>query len=175
MSDPSEPDTGDRAGISDQRRVCAVCGRILNSYLSPAGCQSWLHTFADLPEDHPAVPVRLSDGVTAQPRCDFCSDEHPTWEVPARSFVVPGLTSGPVDNASHGNWSACDRCAELIRRNQWTALRRRALAAWSDSAAAAGTGSGPTAGIDQQLAQLYRLLRRNITGPPRRSQPPTNS
>ena len=154
-------------GDDEQRRVCAVCGRILNVYVSPEGSRSWLHTYADLPEDHPAVPVDLGDGIHPRPRCDFCDSEQPTWELPARSFILPGLSSGPVEDASHGNWAACDRCAQLIERNQWTALRRRALAAWSGRA----DDSTQRAAVDRQLAQLYRQLRRNITGPAHRSPP----
>lgn len=162
-----------------QRRACAVCGRILNVYISPEGHRSWLHTYADLPDDHPAVPVNLGDGIHLRPRCD---SEQPTWELPARSFLLPGLSlpgpslpglsppgpsSGPVENASHGNWAACDCCADLIDGNQWTALRRRALTAWS------GRVDDPTqhARVDRQLGQLYRQLRRHITGPAYRSPP----
>jgi hypothetical protein len=139
MSGPSSTGTNsagesaDNNGADDERQVCAVCGRILNLYVSAEGERSWLHTFADLPEDHPAVPVGTDEGIVPQPRCDFCSAEDPTWELPSCSFVVPGLTLGPVDNGSHGDWSACDSCAQLISRNQWTALRRRALTAWSQS------------------------------------------
>lgn len=154
-------------GDDERRRVCAVCGRILNVYVSPEGRRAWLHTYADLPEDHPAVPVDLGDGIHPRPRCDFCDSEQPTWELPARSFILPGLSSGPVEDASHGNWTACDRCAQLIDRNQWNALRRRALAAWCDRA------DDPTqqTAVDRQLGQLYRQLRRNITGPAHRSPP----
>ena len=175
MSDPSGPSSNDNgedgaegSGVGDAPQVCAVCGRILNAYVSSEGERSWLHTFADLPEDHPAVPVGTGEGIIPQPRCDFCSAEDPAWELPARSFVIPGLTLGPVDNGSHGSWSACDRCAQLIDRNQWTALRRRALAAWSDSATGQDTDPDrdvAEADLDRQLAQLYRLLRRNVTGP----------
>ena len=165
-------------GDDGRRRVCAVCGRILNVYVSPEGRRSWLHTYADLPEDHPAVPVDLGDGIHPRPRCDFCDSEQPTWELPARSFILPGpilpmslpgTSSGPVENASHGNWAACDHCAHLIDRNQWTALRRRALAAWSDR-----DDSTQRAAVDRQLGQLYRQLRRHITGPAHRSPPDTN-
>ena len=154
-------------GDDERRRVCAVCGRILNVYVSPEGRRAWLHTYADLPEDHPAVPVDLGDGIHPRPRCDFCDSEQPTWELPARSFILPGLSSGPVEDASHGNWAACDRCAQMIDRNQWNALRRRALAAWSDRA------DDPTqqTAVERQLGQLYRQLRRNITGPAHRSPP----
>jgi hypothetical protein len=173
VSNPPSPSTDDNDAddVADERRVCAVCGRILNAYVSPEGERSWLHTFADLPEDHPAVPVGLSDGIIALPRCDFCSAEDPAWELPARSFVIPGLTLGPVGNGSHGNWSACATCAQLIDRNQWTALRRRALAAWSDSTTGEDTGADGEADVDRQLSQLYRLLRRNVTGPLRRCRP----
>ena len=173
MSDPFSPSTDDNAedGVGGERQVCAVCGRILNAYVSPEGERSWLHIFADLPEDHPAIPVGLSDGIVPQSRCDFCSAEDPAWELPARSFVIPGLTLGPVDNGSNGNWSACDSCAQLIDRNQWTALRRRALAAWLDSTADRDTGADGGADVDRQLSQLYRLLRSNLTGPLRRFRP----
>ena len=144
-------------GRTDEQRVCAVCGRILNSYVPTQGERSWLHTFADLPEDHPAVPVRAAEGITPRPRCDFCSAEDPTWRLPVRSFVLPGLTAAPVDNGSHGHWAACDTCARLIDGNQWNALRRRALRDW--------TASSTYPDIDRQLAATYRLLRKNITGP----------
>lgn len=168
-------------GDDEQRRACAVCGRILNVYVSPEGRRAWLHTYADLPEDHPAVPVDLGDGISPRPRCDFCDSEQPTWELPARSFILPGLSSapvdssgpvdscGPVDNASHGAWAACDSCAHLIDRNQWTALRHRALTAWSKAV----DDPAQQAVVDRQLGRLYRQLRRNITGPARRPQPDT--
>lgn len=177
VSDPSNPRHSDNRDSTDdgadgERRDCAVCGRILNAYVSPEGERSWLHTFADLPEDHPAVPVGTGE-IIPQPRCDFCSAEHPTWELPARSFVIPDLTLGQVENGSHGNWAACDSCAQLIGRDQWTALRRRALTAWSDpTMRTRSTGSAVAGDVDRQLSQLYRLLRRNITGPLRLLRPP---
>ncbi len=181
-------------GGDERRRACAVCGRILNLYVSPEGQRSWLHTYADLPEDHPAVPVDLGDGIHTRPRCDFCDSEQPTWELPARSFTLPGLTlpgptmpgptmpgptlaspdlgliSGPVENASHDNWAACDRCAYLVEGHQWTALRRRALTAWLHHV----DDPAQQAAMDRRLGQLYRQLRRHITGPVRRVQPDTH-
>lgn len=193
MSDPLQPGAGPGHGSGsgpgsgslggeEDRKVCAVCGRILNSYDPPEGDRSWLHTFADLPEDHPAVPVPVGAEIIARTRCDFCNDDNPAWEIPATSFIIPGLTVELADitagNGSRGNWAACDPCAQLIARNEWTALRRRVLTAASAHTTGGADGNstghstdGSTGGVDGQLARLYRLLRRHITGPPRQSTP----
>ena len=83
-------------GVGEERQVCAVCGRILNAYVSPEGKRSWLHTFADLPEDHPAVPVGPGEGIIPQPRCDFCSAKDPAWELarPLLCHPRPHLRAG---------------------------------------------------------------------------------
>ena len=127
--------------------VCAVCARVLN-HDSVLG---WVHALQDQPEDHPAVPVERSE-IHVRGRCDFCSDENPSWSVPARDF---DYFNG---RGSHGDWAACDTCAQDITRNDWNSVLRRAVAlAPVDDKAVYQAG----------LKMLYGRLRKNITGLPR--------
>lgn len=141
-------------GPTDQR-ACAICGRVLD-YTSGKG---WAHTFQDMMhEDHIAVPVTL-DQISVIGRCDFCNEDFPAWEVPARDF--PTL----IGTMSSGAWAACDIDADLIRHNRWDALLRRI------APLAAKKNNVPPELIRATIAPLYNRLRKNITGPVRR---PTN-
>lgn len=103
----------------NNQRVCAVCGRVLD-YVSGAG---WRHTLTDLEnEDHPAVPVALTD-IAPVFRCDFCSVDDPAWSIPVESFEVsPG-------HGSDADWAACDVCVQFVRRRSWRQLADRASSA----------------------------------------------
>lgn len=134
-------------------RVCAVCGRVLDFY-DGEDTRSWLHSLQDrVPEDHPAVPVPLSDTEMIG-RCDFCNVDFPRWVVPARSFeVLPGAMS-------NGDWAACDTCCEMISNRRWESIIRRA----ADHSAYREVMS--QAAVRASLATLYSRLKRNITGEP---------
>ena len=140
-------------------RVCAVCARVLDRVERAGDTVGWQHTAADLPADHPAVPVEPGEVHTAL-RCDFCLAEHPGWEIPARAFDY----AGAPDAGSDGDWSACDICAELVRRHRWTALRQRAVAAFVQRHPLPVADTGP---VGRALGRLYRQLRENMLGPPR--------
>ena len=57
--------------------------------------------------------------------CDFCTEPHPTWGYPAKSFELDvGL---PVGLVSEGGWAACDVCHDLIEADKRDALLARAL------------------------------------------------
>jgi hypothetical protein len=58
--------------------------------------------------------------------CDFCSSDKPAWEYPAADCIV-SPPEDPVPHQSIGGWLACDECAALIQRNEWTKLARRSL------------------------------------------------
>jgi hypothetical protein len=57
--------------------------------------------------------------------CDFCSDPHPVVNEAARDFDV---NPGPVGR-SIGAWGACQTCHELIARDDWAGLEKRAFEA----------------------------------------------
>lgn len=120
--------------------------------------RGWLHGVAD-PEgyDHPAVPVEDTE-VVVRDRCDFCFVDGTEWVIPARSFETPVPGSG-----SEGDWAACDDCATCILRNDWNGLLRRVLASWEER-----HGQPMDEPVVQALRVMYRQLRKNITGPPRR-------
>lgn len=130
----------------DNAQVCAVCARVLN-FDSAFG---WAHAYQDQPEDHPAVPVDCSE-VHVQGRCDFCSEEEPTWVVPAKDFEY---FSG---HGSHGDWAACRTCAHAIARHDWDTVLSRAEAL---------VPANDRADFRAGLKLLYSKLRVNLTGPP---------
>jgi hypothetical protein len=143
-------------GPEAPRRVCAVCARVLAA-AEVDGRWLYDHEPIDSPADHPAIPVEANQ-VEARGRCDFCGDDNPQWMIPARSFRMDGLPS-----VSNGAWAACDRCATLIRRDQWSALRQRSLdVMWR---------TGRLRGLDRHrvgasLDVLWSQLRLHILGPP---------
>jgi hypothetical protein len=127
--------------------VCETCGRVLDRHP-----QGWVHSVGDAEVGHDPVPVPQSQALVVAGRCDFCYADYPPWVVPAREFaVMPG-------HMSSGDWAACDECAALIERDQWSALVRRARAGWE-----ARHGPMDPAAV-ANLPRMYRLLRRHITG-----------
>lgn len=144
-----------------EARACAVCARVLDRVVAPdrVTTTGYKHSDADLPEDHPAVPVPYA-AVNLRGRCDFCFVEHPTWQIPARRFDYDSIP----DAGSADNWAACDTCAGYIAADRWTALRRYVLARYV-------SGEAPSknmtiAELDTALGRLWRQLRQNITGAP---------
>jgi hypothetical protein len=138
------------------RRVCAICARVLAA-VQLDGRWRYDHEPIDTPADHPAIPVPAHQ-IEPRGRCDYCTDDDPQWTIPARSFLVNG-----VPGFSSGSWAACDRCATLIRRDDWTSLRQRALTVmWN---------AGHLRGLDARrvgagLDALWSQLRPHILGPP---------
>jgi hypothetical protein len=128
--------------------ICAVCLRALDRRTDAFGVR-WLHTSLD-PAAHTPQPVPMPSGWTGG-RCDFCSANNPSWELPARSFKMPLTTH----HGSEGGWAACDTCADLIRENRWDTVLDRACEQFGPPARPA-------------LRVMYRRLRANVTGPVRR-------
>lgn len=71
-----------------------------------------------------ADPLRNERVPLTDPRCDFCLEPLPKWEVPCEDFVfgLPGVNEG-----SMGSWGACDACAALIRLGDRVGLLDRAM------------------------------------------------
>jgi hypothetical protein len=145
-------------GVRDDEasHICGVCGRVLD-WGPKVG---FIHNIMDASEelDHIAVPVPAADAPQqVRARCDFCSGENPTWELPARDFEFEGIAG----SGSIGDWAACDICADLIRKNAWTALTKRS-AEWFGK----NNNQPPLDGQGlANLRRMHRQLRQNITGP----------
>lgn len=137
----------------EEEYVCGVCGHPLNYREIRGGESRFEHALGEQMADHDPEPVPQSQAVVVADRCDFCYADHPQWVVPARSFMLmAGHNSG-------GDWAACDECAPLIERDQWSALARRAKEGWEERHGVPMPGP-----VADNLSRMYRLLRRNITG-----------
>ncbi|MGH3985857.1 MAG: hypothetical protein ACRDTZ_00875 [Pseudonocardiaceae bacterium] len=140
--------------------ICQTCGRVLAAKTFAEQTVVYQHTFQDS-LDHDARPTPMPPDYEGG-RCDFCNLDHPSFTVPARSFVTPNTGYG-----SRGDWAACATCATLIQRNQWTTLITRVVAlAERDHGREVPT-------LRTELGGLYRRLRTNITGALRPVQPIT--
>jgi hypothetical protein len=141
-------------------KICAVCGRVLNLF-TREGERTWLHALGDETVfDHPPVPIDPEEAPGQfRGRCDFCYAEEPTWQIPVRSFELEDLPG----HGSAGDWAACDACMTLIERNDWNGLVRRVVTKWEQR-----EGIAMLPEVQQSLRGLYRKIRRNITGAPRR-------
>lgn len=153
MIDPNMLDT-------EPRRICLVCGRVLD-YQEGHG---YRHSIAstDLNElDHPAIPVSVEEASEQlRERCDFCYADETTFVVPARTFEMPNAPSVSV-----GDWAACELCGREIQKDAWNALFRRMKVSW----VARHGEMDPL--LEANLKQMYRKLRKNITGAIYREQP----
>lgn len=134
--------------------ICAICKRVLDIHLLDDGIH-YRHTLQDETQDHEPVPTSPADDWSGG-RCVFCNIGRPIFELPVRDFRVPVIDG----HMSHGNWSACDPCAGLIREGAWRILIQQAVIR-------AGQLSGGPPGPTQRsaIAELYRCVRENTTGP----------
>lgn len=145
-----------------EKHSCAVCARVLHSFIPEGGGEPrWVHAEMDW-VDHPAVPVAPDEVHTAY-RCDFCSADNPPWMLPTRPFAsgefdLPGTT---IDTASGENFACCDTCARLIETNQWNGLVRRVARIMAEKHYLEEVR---TEVIEPGLKDFYRKLRKNITG-----------
>lgn len=132
--------------------VCEVCRRVLDFHEH----EGYRHTIGDADADHAPVPIPAIEVDEIAGRCDFCYADGPEFVIPARDFeVVPG-------HESLGDWAACATCADLIGSDQWSRLVRRASEGYEQR-------HGPMdAQVAASLPRLYRLLRKNMSGSPRR-------
>lgn len=140
--------------------ICVHCRRVLDLVATEHGTH-YAHTIADSHEDHHHSPVpTIMQAMDRRPRCDFCTTDSVTHTIPARSFDMPTPDSTPT-NRSIGDWAACDTCAQLVHRNQWTRLEQHVAALHHDR-----NGVPLTADQHRALHRVWRRLRANIVGPP---------
>lgn len=135
--------------------ICAVCDHVLDMRADDDGFH-YQHTLQDLPADHDPVPIEQPAGWTGG-RCDFCNDARPEWVLPSRTFETPIETA-----TSGGDWAACNECARFIERDQWNALIRRCVDAFMRRHPEHGPETATS--VETRLKQLYRKLRKNISG-----------
>lgn len=134
-----------------QRLACRTCGYILNinAFNQPEHPST-------APSDHP-VDAAPSYMVKLVELCDFCTTNQSPWVLPVKSFAVyPG-------GESLGDWAACQECAELINADDWDGLTRRAIEHYQRR----NPESEPI--LNQYFTVLYAAVRKNTTGPLRRS------
>ena len=65
------------------------------------------------------VIVKLADGTAV---CDFCNSPSVAWLYPAAD--VP---SEMAPWTSHGGWTACCACHDLVEAEDWAALTRKSV------------------------------------------------
>lgn len=155
--------------------VCGVCGRVLEKF-DEVDKRShrivqyrWQHPADVLKagEDHEPEPVMRKDMDPARihERCDFCLAFDPSWVLPVDNFQEPFSTSvnrtGDTMIMSHSDWTACEDCAELIRRGYWDRLTKRAMKAYKDRNHLEHVPDQ----IELTMRVLYREVSRHVTGP----------
>lgn len=138
--------------------ICAVCRRVLDLYQPAEGTPRYVHTGQDWEMDlfHEPQPIPAPANYR-EGRCDFCNEDRPEYMVPCRDFVV-GL-----GHVSNGDWAACEKCVRFIEVNDWKGLRRRVMQVKSGRERRTLSGAELAA-----LGQLFRMVRKNITGAPRK-------
>ena len=127
--------------------MCAVCRRALNIENG-----RYIHPAKDEPVSHDPVPIAFGV-MPALLRCDFCSAEHPTKLLPARTFQTPIIGAGSL-----GNWACCSICAGFIEKGMLESLISRAVET-------APPELRKLTGIRKLYRALYSNLQDNITGP----------
>ena len=129
--------------------VCLTCRRVLDL----DEVTGYQHTMQDADADHEAQPVPYSEMFDVLGRCDFCNVDHPDFVLPARDFMVaPG-------HVNQGDWAACMACADLIGKDQWTALARRVVTLTLQQ-----HPDRQRHEVEIGVGRVYRLLRKNIIG-----------
>lgn len=141
-------------------KACAVCGLVVETVVEGrnGALVEYRHTLGtvfDGGDDHPVVPVDYSE-IRVRTKCDFCYTENARWSLPVEDYDM----GDRVENV--GDWSACDRCAALLRKDDWTKLAARAQIFFERAHGPIEEGS---------LAALYAVLRQHVTGTVRLTHP----
>ena len=129
-------------------RVCAVCSMVLTRVDDRKRGVGWFHP-GGRPSDHAAIPVLPSELATVTITCDFCGDtcgpDDGKFLVPVERFEVP------IIGGTTGDFAACSRCAALVMKGDWEALKKL----------------GPADPMAQDFLELLNAaLRKHMTGPP---------
>jgi hypothetical protein len=160
--------------------LCGKCGRVLEKYDQALARRhrpkpgigtryTWVHPYdvRTAGEDHRPEPVMRKDMDPAaiSERCDFCLVPDPAWVLPVDNFQEPFSASvetpGDTVMMSHSDWTACNDCAELIRKGYWDRLTKRAVKAYKDRHA----GQPIPDTVEMLMRLLYRQVSRHVKGP----------
>ena len=98
-----------------------------------------------------------------KPLCDLCGELHPTWEFPARDFLV--VMEGAIVSQSVAGWDTCDTCHDLLEAGETEKLATRCLDQYL------GEHTDAFLDVDSILAMVHDIHRQffaNRTGPPAR-------
>lgn len=139
--------------------ICQTCQLPVDMKIHPLLGSTPVHRPQD-PDDHPVVAIRPPADYTGG-ECDFCSGPDSAWVLPAHSFVVPiQMDDDYLATTGDDGWSACEPCAELIRRDDWDGLLQRHKAE-----AERKHGLRLDAAMLFPTVLLWEALQHNITGP----------
>ncbi|MGH3861636.1 hypothetical protein [Actinokineospora sp.] len=131
--------------------ICQVCDASLSRISTGEGV-TFAHPISQV-ADHEPVPVQA--GPDWRGRCDFCTVRQADFTLPVRLFSLPSNRN----LMSIDNWGACDRCALLIGADRWNHLAMRVATLLEKR--------GIPADLERLtvLAELFTMVRANITGP----------
>jgi hypothetical protein len=129
-------------------RICVVCGRVLEQYLSE-GTVHYQHAKIDESADHPPIAVRSADApAQARPRCDFCLGEPITHTM----VLDKELAIEEAGLLWDTEWAMCATCTDLALADDWLGLRRHAFSSFEER-------HGP---MGEHLKLRMRLIYRDI-------------
>lgn len=146
--------------------VCNRCGVALNYYQPdrelPDG--RWVHPESQVRYgdqnlgDHNPMPIPADQAsVVVRYRCDFCFAADPTWRYPCKSFDVKGTHN----YGSYEDWTACDKCHDVIEAGDRDKLVQRAM---KGPSARKMKGSAAAVVLRHSLHGLYRDFFANRIG-----------
>lgn len=134
--------------------ACATCHQPLNTYQAELGApKQLLHAAEIIGEtvDHETVPVPR-DSIEVSQRCDFCGTGDIAAVVRAHPFSI-------ASQWHDGGWAGCEKCASLVRDEDWAGLLKRASRVIERS-------RGVSLGSDGrfEMRRLYEELSKNLIG-----------
>lgn len=97
--------------------------------------------------------------------CDFCTSTDPRWLYEATDAVLGAIAAESAQeiHMTHGAWSACDPCHDLIEADEWGALIQRSAEGWRASSEDLGV---PLAVVAEMIAAAHATFRRSRTAAP---------
>ncbi|SES49117.1 hypothetical protein [Actinokineospora terrae] len=141
--------------MTDTTLICKVCDRALLRRTDENGV-TFLHPVALGKVEHEPVPVQAPPGWRGL--CDFCTDGHSEFLIPANIFTVPTIPGAPI-GMSDIAWSACSICTLLVESDRWNTLLNRTAATHERR-----YGEPMPELARTFVRKLHRKLRANITG-----------
>lgn len=132
-------------GTESAEKMCSVCHRVLNDYMTEDGA-GYVHGFD---ADHEPVPVPV-DGSAVLLRCDLCGSD-----IVGKPGIltVRRLRLGGADFGT--KWALDAVCTDLVKRDRWPSVTARAAFNFARETGASSIVIAKRVGI------LHAALRQN--------------